>query len=136
MEMVVILAIIALILGMAAPFFTRFSSSTKLKAAIRDISASLSSARNYAITYRSDATVSFDLDKEAYILECPKATIKKDMEVPKGIDIEDTDFPSHKVTFKPTGGLKTKGGSITIKDRTGKVKKITISQTTGRIRIE
>lgn len=135
-EMIVILAIIGIILGMSLPFFSQSISSARLKTAVRDIVATLSTARSYAITKRAECSVVFDLEREEYWIEILGSVLEKRSKAPEGIDLVDTTFSSRRVNFLPTGALIGASGSITIMDKGGRTKLVRVINVTGKIKVE
>ena len=135
-EMIVVLAIIGIILGVSLPFFSQFIASARLKTAVRDVVTTLSAARSYAITKRADCSVVFDLEKEQYWIEILGSVLEKKNKTPEGIDLLDTTFSSHRVTFLPTGALIGSSGSITIIDKGGRTKLVRVINVTGKIKVE
>lgn len=135
-EIIVVLSIIGLVLGMSMPFFSKLISSTKLKTGVRDVVATLSTARNYAITKRAECSVIFDLEKEEYWIEVLGSVLEKINKLPEGIDLLDTTFHLERVTFLPTGALIGSSGSITIVDKSGHSKLVKVTNVTGKIKVE
>jgi len=61
-ELIVVMAIIALMMAVAVPMFSRFGGTTNLRTSAREISAALNAARGYALTKRSSHKMRIDLD--------------------------------------------------------------------------
>lgn len=144
-EILVVLAIIAMVLGMSVPFFSGFGTSSRLRAASRELASVLRMARGHAITYRNDHSVHFDLTEtphQYYVTDQEDALVEKKYSLPKSIEIkapqgeDPITFPEDTLIFKPTGGLASPSGAIIITDKRDNTKTITVNGVTGRIRIE
>ncbi len=144
-EMLVVLAVIALILSLSIPFTSGFGKGLRLKTSARAILGTLRVAKSNAITYREKYIVFFDKDNEAYWIEDNEGRLfERKRDLPPSIkfknpDSEDTDpitFEDDKVVFYSTGAIEGGSGSITISDKQGNSKTISIIGSTGKIRIE
>ena len=144
-EMLVVLAIIAMLLGISLPFTSGFGKGLRIKTAARAILGTLRVARSNAITYREKYSVIFDVDAGEYWIEDSDArTFEKKRRLPSSIefripDDEEADpvtFEDDEVTFYTTGAAKGMSGSITITDRQGASRNISIIASTGKISIE
>ena len=144
-EMLVVLAVIALILSLSIPFTSGFGKGLRLKTAARAILGTLRVAKSNAITYRQKYTVFFDKEGEAYWIEDSEGRLfERKRELPSSIrfknpDDENTDpitFEDDKVVFYPTGAIEGGGGSVTITNNQGNSKTISIIGSTGKIRVE
>jgi len=58
-ELIVVMAIIALMMAVAVPMFSRFGGTTNLRTSAREISAALNAARGYALTKRRSHSIEF-----------------------------------------------------------------------------
>lgn len=144
MEMLVVLAIIALLLGISVPFTSGFGKSLRITTAARALSGTLRVARSNAITYREKYFVIFDVENGEYWLEDSEGRIfEKKRKLPSSVkfevqDDEESDpitFENDRVTFYSTGAIEGPSGSITITDRQGASKTISILGSTGSITI-
>lgn len=146
MEMLIVLAVIVLLLGVSIPFFASFSKGAKLKTSAKGITAVLNTARNRAITYRKDCSVVFDfseLPHSYYINDEEGQLYGKKYYLPSSIKFyhsqdpeRPTTFTSDKATFSSTGGLTTSAGSVWITNKKGDFRRISVSNTTGRVKID
>lgn len=146
MEMLVVLAVIALLLGVSIPFFSSFTKGAKLKTAAKDITAVLNTARSYAITYRKNYSVTFDYENRPhsyYIIDEGGTVVKKKYYLPSAIRLyrpsdpnNPTTFDSNKATFSSTGGLTASAGSVWIADKREDFRRISVSNATGRVKID
>lgn len=143
-EMMVVLAIIALVVGMSLPYFGRFTGGTALRASTRQISSLIYTARSLAITQRKPYAIIFDVQegdvrvRDAGSLELAEkqyhlpATVS--LEHPEGAD--PVSFKDDRIVFTPTGGVSGETGTLWLKDKKGNTAKITVHQSTGRIKVE
>ncbi|MDD5310498.1 MAG: prepilin-type N-terminal cleavage/methylation domain-containing protein [Candidatus Omnitrophica bacterium] len=136
-EMTIVLFIILAFLAMSVPFFGRFSSSTGLRTAEREVGTVLRTARSYAISRNSNFNAEFDtsVTPNTYrITDSGGTTVDstKLYQLPAGINFTATVT----VTFTPNGGLTSAiDASVTvaeIKDAT-KFRTITVDAVTGAV---
>jgi len=144
-EMLVVLAVIALILSLSIPFTSGFGKGLRLKTAARAILGTLRVAKSNAITYRQKYTVFFDKEDEAYWIEDSEGRLfERKRELPSSIKFENPDdentdpitFEDDKVVFYSTGAIEGGSGSVTITNKQGNSKTISIIGSTGKIRVE
>ncbi len=69
LELLTVLALMALLLGLVAPTFYRGWERERVRAALRDLSATLRVARSVAVTERARTRVFVDLEQGRYWLE-------------------------------------------------------------------
>jgi prepilin-type N-terminal cleavage/methylation domain-containing protein len=69
LELLTVLALMALLLGLVAPTFYRGWERERLRATLRDLSATLRLARSVAVTERARTRVFVDLEQGRYWLE-------------------------------------------------------------------
>lgn len=157
-EMITVLAIMAIIMAFAVPMFSRFTAGTRLGTASRDISTALRTARSYAITQRGDYSVGFDsIQNEFWVSQGtdifnttsnePTNVVDKIFHLSRTISIVDSettfsgpapDTASNKVyyvTFKSTGGIPGTSKSVYLQDTKGRTNQLTVVNTTGRVKI-
>ncbi|MBU1061775.1 MAG: prepilin-type N-terminal cleavage/methylation domain-containing protein [Candidatus Omnitrophica bacterium] len=144
-EMLVVLAIIAMLLGISVPFTSQFGKGLRIKTASRAILASLRVAKSNAITYRKKYSVVFDVENSQYWIEDSEGKVfERKRDLPSSIKFEIQDekepdpitFEDDRVIFYSTGAIEGASGSVTITDRQGNAKTISILGSTGNIRIE
>ena len=144
-EMLVVLAIIAMLLGISLPFTSGFGKGLKIKTSARAILGTLRVARSNAVTYREKYSVIFDVDSGEYWIEdSDDRIVEKKRRLPSSIefkipDDEEADpvtFEDDEVVFYTTGSAKGASGSITITDRQGTSRSISIIASTGKITVE
>lgn len=143
--MLVVLAIVAMLLGISVPFASRFGKGLRLKTSARAILGTLRVAKSNAVTYRENHSVVFDAEKGEYWIEYSGEKIfEKKHRLPGSINFQVPDdetkdpitFEDDRVIFYSTGAIEGSGGSITITDKEGDSKTITVVGSTGKIIIE
>ncbi len=144
-EMLVVLAVITLILGLSLPFTSGFGKGLRLKTAARAILGTLRVAKSNAITYRQKYVVFFDKDNSEYWIEDDEGKLfERKRRLPPSIKFEDRSeedadpitFEGDRVAFYTTGAIEEGSGSVTITDKQGNSKTISIIGSTGKIRVE
>ena len=143
-EMLVVLAIIAMLLAISVPFTAGFGKSLRLKTAARAILSTLRVAKSNAITYREEQKVIFDVQKGEYWIEdSDRRIFEQKRRLPSSIEFrlkgdasDPVTFEEDTVIFYPTGSVKGTSGSITITDNKGDSKTVTIVGSTGKVSIE
>jgi len=146
MEMLVVLAVVVLLLGVSIPFFASFTKGAKLKTAVKDVSAVLNTAHNLSITHRKNYSVNFEFSQRPhcyYITDVDSQLYEKRYYLPSSIRFyrpqdpaRPTTFSSNRATFSPTGGLAGSAGSIWLADKKEDFRRINVSNTTGRVKVD
>jgi general secretion pathway protein H len=135
LEMIVVLAILALAVGIAAPVLTRPSDGARLQTAASELKAALRATRAAAIATGSEATLMIDVDRKAFQSPAvPRRRIASD------IDAKLT-FASALRSGVPEGGFRffpdgsSTGGDVTLSLR-GRQARICVDWLTGQVRQE
>ena len=142
-EMLVVMAIIAMLLGASIPFTSNFGRGLRIKTSSRAVLETLRVAKSNAIAKRKKYSVVFDVDnKEYWIEDFEDKPCEKKHRLPAAVEFASKDknsdpisFQDDRVIFYPTGRLE-EGGSIDIMDKQGTAKTIFIIGNTGRISID
>lgn len=143
-ELLVVLAIMAVLSIVAIPTFIDFLGHSKLKGAAIEVTSLLRSARQYAITNRKSYEARFLLTAEAmYIYEDSDGVVENIRYLPDVIDIEDisgTTTGIYDITFDPRGVAVPSCSIHLIKkiDQPGSDEDyytVTVLSATGRIRL-
>jgi len=143
--MLVVLAVVAMLLGISIPFTARFGKGLRIKTAARAILGTLRVAKSNAITYRKKHAVIFDAENGEYWIEDSEGRIvDRKRRLPPSIkfkihDDEEGDpitFEGDKVVFYSTGAIEGNTGLVAITDREGNTKIVSILGSTGKISIE
>jgi prepilin-type N-terminal cleavage/methylation domain-containing protein len=144
-EMLVVLAIIAMLLSITIPFTAGFGKGLRIKTSARAIAGVLNVAKSNAVTLRKNYTVVFDVKKDQYWIEDAdgKAYEKKHY-LPSAVkfkvkDDEEADpvtFENDRVTFNASGGTEGPSGSVAITDKQGDSRTISVIGSTGKVSID
>ena len=133
-EVLVVLAVIGLMAGLAVPSFVAMIARIEARSATAEIASELRMARQLAMARRERLRVVFDLTSRTITLQRADADGVLDVYRygDKGVLIDEpTAGPD--VLFHPTGRSAT-ATTIVIRDKQGRVTKLTVS-VTGRVAI-
>ena len=143
LESIVVLGIVAIILGMSVPQFSKFIRQSKINSAANQITGVMRTARSYAISKSDNFSVNFNntiSPNAIWITDSLSNLIDKRYELPENVTIARSDgsdpitFTDDMVTFKPTGG-SIYSGSVYLLSTGGDEKRISVINTTGRVKI-
>lgn len=143
-EMLVVLAIVAMIMAISVPFTSSFGKGLRVKTTARSIVGVIRVARSNAITFRKKYSVVFDVKKSQYWIEDETGGVyEKKYYLPgpvkfevKGDETADpVTFESDRVIFNSSGAIEGVSGSVTFTDKQGGTRTISIAGTTGNITI-
>lgn len=127
-EMLIVLAIMAMIMGISIPFTSGFGKGLKIKTTARAIIGMMRVARSNSATLRKNYSVVFDVKKGQYWIEDDAGSIyEKKYPLPSSIKFEikgdkeadPVTFENDRVTFNSSGSVEGSGGSVTITDKQG-----------------
>lgn len=82
-ELLVVLAILGLAYGLVPPMFSGAHATAELKGAARQVAAGLRKARNQAVTQRSEAEFTVDVEKRSFQVSGDQRTYQ----LPKNVDL-------------------------------------------------
>ena len=141
-ELVVVMVIIATGALLLVPNIGAWLPNYRLKSAARDIVSTMRTAQVKAVSNNIQYRVNLnDVEIEApgcYILQCNSGGVWVNdgapQTLPTGITMNTDQLPAGRVIFNPNSTSST--GSVTLQNRRGMLRKITITPATGRIRIE
>ena len=143
-ELVVVMAIVALGAAFVAPNIGAWIPNYRLRGATRDVVSTLRTAQIKAVSNNSVYGVAFDADP------CPPGSIllyRSGGLIPEGSCINlPTGVQFNSNTFPVNGNLNKRfaqfnanstssSGGVTLRNSKGSVKRITVASTTGRIKI-
>jgi prepilin-type N-terminal cleavage/methylation domain-containing protein len=143
-EMLVVLAIIAMIMAISVPFTSDFGKGLRIKTTSRAIAGVLAAAKSNAMTLRKNFTVVFNVKESKYWIEDDTGRVyEKKYSLPGSIKFEVKDnneedpitFENDKVVFGPSGSLECEGGSIVFTDKQGDARTISVAKSTGKITV-
>lgn len=129
-EVAVVMSIVAIMGLFMAPALGEWIDNYRIRQSARDISSILQQAKMKAISSRLDYRVCFDLINEAYVLEKDDAGWHQEgdaFRVPRGVNIDNTDFTNDSVQFNPNGTILLPAGSIYINNAEGKQYRVNVS---------
>lgn len=113
-ELMVIVALVAIMAAIAVPSFTDFIRKNEIQAAADDITGLLQFARNQAINTRSSVTVTRDPANHKWVVTVLGEESRVLSYNPAKVDFDtDPDLTSNKLTFNAYGGAN-KASEITI----------------------
>lgn len=128
-EMLIVLAIMAMIMGISLPFTSGFGKGLKIKTTARAIIGMMRVARSNAVTLRKNYSVVFDVKESRYWIEDGAGRVyEKKYPLPSSIkfevkgddkNIDPITFENDRVTFNSSGSIEGAGGSVTITDKQG-----------------
>src|SRR4030042_829050 len=143
MELVIVMAIIAMGAVLMVPNIAGWLPNYRLRSATRDIVSTMRVAQIKAVTSNVDYRVSFNDGDKSYILQRQTTSginvfvdEGSTQDLPSGITYDSITFGGDPyVTFKPNS-TAVAGGSVVLKNTRGTQKRISVLFTTGRGRIE
>jgi len=135
-ELIIVMVIIAIGATLIVPGIGAWIPTYRLRGATRDIVSTLRTAQMKAISMNTDYQVRFP-DATTYILEYQTTSgwvaEGPTQTLPKGITI--TAFPpGNRFLFNPNSTATT--GSLTLKNNKESFRRISLTTTTGRIRVD
>jgi type II secretion system protein H len=137
-ELIVIWAIVGLCAVSLLPMMNTWAQRDRLKTAAQEVAYVLRIAEEEAVTRGAVCRVRFDPGANSYILQENAGGLwvdKGDLRtLPEGVRMKKEDLPGSSVIFYPN--TTSSPGSLTLTNRKGEEKKITLTASTGRIRIE
>lgn len=68
LELLVVLVVMALVFSVTVPMVSAGMPGTELKGAARQLAAGLRKARSYAVTQKSEAVLTIDVDKRNFVV--------------------------------------------------------------------
>ena len=130
-ELMVTIAVIAILASLAIPNFIAWLPNYRLRSGAEEIQSTLQFARLTAIKRNATATVSFDIANETYRASVGGQAIRGGR-MPAGIDINSA-FGGTSVQFD-SRGIASAAGTAVVRNNLGRAKTITV-YITGNSRI-
>jgi prepilin-type N-terminal cleavage/methylation domain-containing protein len=139
-ELVVVFAIIAIGAVLLAPNIGAWLPNYRLRSATRDIVSTMRTAQMKAVSMNTEYRVDFNVAGESYIIRYQTTAGLKDDGVgqvlPSGVTFVNANF-SGGVSYAIFNSNSTaSSGSVVLKNTKGSQKKITLTSSTGRVKIE
>ncbi len=143
LELLLVIAVMAIILAVSMPAFTSMGRGAGLRGAVAEVKSTISLARQWAITKRERVT--FDSGHDAAAANAPYYAVR--LADPPYTIVQATNYlekghgfqQSDTFTFKSSGDVEgpiTPDRTITITNLNGNAKTITVVPMTGVIRVE
>lgn len=135
LELLVVMAIMALLTAMSAPAISGYLRGARLRGGARQVASALRQARQLAITERAQrAVILYHIDNAVSIYENDSVVSRP---LPGTIDLADGGgnkiAPDGRVTFTARGTASNK--TIRVYDTLDNFREITVVNATGRVRI-
>jgi len=136
-ELIVVMIIIGIGAVLMAPAISTWLPNYRLRSATRDIVSTMRTAQMKAVSTNMECRVSFDPGAKTYILQRNSGGWQADgatEALPSGIEISAINFAGNNAQFNSNSTAS--GGSITLRNTKGNQKTITLTTSTGRIKIQ
>jgi type IV fimbrial biogenesis protein FimT len=139
-ELLIVIAILAILAGIAVPNLFGWNSSRRLQSAAMDVHAAIKMTRQIAIRDNENAVIIFDLANDDYIsfIDTNEDGVHnggertlRSIRMPSGIYIEGTDFDEEKLIFN-SRGLVENGigdGEMELTNKSGESRTIQVTKT-------
>ena len=143
-EMLVVLAIMAMIMAMSVPFTSGFGKGLKIKTTARAIAGIMRVAKSNAVTFRKNYSAVFDVKEGRYWIEDDTGRVyEKKYSLPSLVKFEvkgneeadPVTFENDRAVFNSSGSLEGVNGSVTFTDKQGDSRTISVVNTTAKITI-
>ena len=136
-ELVVVMIIIAIGAAFIAPNIGAWIPNYRLRSATREIASTLRTAQMKAISTNREYQVAFNPGGKSYILQYRNTAGWIDegtsQALPAGITINQITFAGNNAQFNPNS--TSSAGSITLGNAKSQTKNITVTPSTGRVKI-
>lgn len=136
LELLIVLSIMTLIVSLPLVSFGKFANTTKLNVAAKNVSAVLKLVKSYAVSTSSDHSFNIDATNlsEFWVADAAAQVVGDKYKLPETITFANI-APPPPITFKPLSGSSSIV-EITLRNTKGDMKKIKVSDTSGKIIIE
>jgi prepilin-type N-terminal cleavage/methylation domain-containing protein len=137
-ELVVVMAIVAIGAAFVAPNIGAWIPNYRLRSATRDVTSALRTAQMKAISNNAQYHVSFNQGAGSFILQYQDTggnwiNDGATETLPSGVLISGITFPGDNAQFNPNSTSST--GSITLRNTKGTEKVISLTTSTGRVHV-
>jgi prepilin-type N-terminal cleavage/methylation domain-containing protein len=141
MELIIVMAIIAMGAVLMVPNIAAWLPNYRLRSATRDIVSSMRVAQMKAVTSNIQYRVSFDNGNNSYVIQRQTTAGLNNFvdeggtqSLPLGITFNSITFGGSLVVFNPNSTASS--GNMVLKNPKGTQKTISVLSTTGRVRVE
>ncbi len=125
-EIMTVMAIIAIAVSIAIPNVIGWFPKYRLRSGAEEIQSTLQLARLGAIKQNTSATVTFDTANHTFLATVNGQTIKRG-KMPAGIFIDSITSPSSQIQFDSRGLANGSTGDILVRNNQGGTKTITVN---------
>lgn len=137
-EVIIIIALIAIITAIAVPWYMNSLDHRRLRAAMSQVEADLRNAQQKSKAASIPYEVLFIPGDSFYrVFEHPAdktASLVEEISLPEGVKIYSNTAPGNKIVyFQPTYTSETTGGTITLQSPKGSRGQVVVAAITGRI---
>lgn len=129
-ELIVVIAIISIILGMAAPSSNVIRKS-KEKSELKELKRDIEYARDNAIFHNQVYSVIFYVNENRYVIKSNKNNIIKKKTLSSDLKILRTNFINDRIIFSYIGA-PNRGGTISLTNSKGEIINVTVRPATGK----
>jgi len=132
-ELMVVVVIISLLLGLSINELYNLIQWSKLNRAAAILSSELKNTQSRAFYEGVYYKIDFWAPLDRYRIY-RKTELYKDIQLEEDIDLFNTNFTNSKVYFYPNG-VPSMGGTVTLKNKRGKILYVIMTPVTARVRI-
>ncbi len=131
-ELLIVIALIAIVSAIAVPQFQRYAANTDLKNAVREMTGDFSTAKQLAVANNLNYRIAIDVSGNSYTLSRTDTAAvlwtKSLVSFGRGTTIYNTTIPGAAVNFQSRGTVQA-GGVVTLRNRLGSTAVITVNLT-------
>ena len=132
-ELMVVIVVISLLLGLSLNGLYNLIQWSKLNRAAAILSSELKNTQSRAFYEGVYYKIDFWAPLDRYRIY-RKTELYKDIQLEEDIDLFNTNFTNSKVYFYPNG-VPSMGGTVTLKNKRGKILYVIMTPVTARVRI-
>ncbi|TYO93332.1 prepilin-type N-terminal cleavage/methylation domain-containing protein [Desulfallas thermosapovorans] len=135
-ELNLIILTLGILAAIAVPTMQNYLAECQLQAHCKRLQQEIVSVAQEALVKDSSTFyIRLDLHNDRYIVRDPSSGVNRLVELPAGVDLAYSNFPSNTIYFGPKGTPKV-GGTIRLESKkTGIMQYVIIAAVTGRTRV-
>jgi type IV fimbrial biogenesis protein FimT len=139
-ELLIVIALIAIVMGFAVPTWQRYAANADLKTAAREVKADLFNVKQRAVEENTDFyRMTFNVSQNNYVLSLSNTGVtvwtRSLAALGKGITINTVNFSGGAVVNFQRRGTMSQWGSVTLRNSIGSTATITVN-ITGRSHVD